>query len=236
MMEVNEYRLGAMPLDIAFVDNVEVRARLREAVRTLERCIISMFSLRGVYDDMGRCKRMVGMYPKNRRPMPRSDYLHLTWMLFINLCYLLEERAKSFGACFNRMARVYGVGRPIDVGLLVKRIRKDLSEQIRARGELTHEAMPGHERIIEYATLELLHKLGHWPEEFPKHEKIYGITKILVEVEMNMAITKAKAILAETLSDAGNNTADAIVKFNTLFGALKRQFPPPMAPSPHTHA
>ena len=225
VMEVNKYHLGAVPLDCSFIDNIEARVRAREAARSVERCVASMFSLRGVYDDMGRCKRIVGMYPRKRRPIPRSDYLHLMWMLFINLCYLLEERAKLFGTCFNRMARAYDVGTPVDVGMLVKRIRRDLGEQIRARGELTHQAMPGHVRIIEYATLELLHKLGRWPKEFPKHERIYGMTKIIVEVEMNMAISKAKVILAETLSAAGNDTAEAIVKFNAFFDALKSKSP-----------
>lgn len=220
-MEVNKYQLGAVPLDVSFIKDSIERSRVRSALRVLELGIASMFSLKGVYDDMIRCRKVVDIYPKKRRPIPHSDYLHLVWVLFITLCYLLEERAKLFGNRFNAIVDVYNVGKKIDVGTLVRKIQYELKDQIRARGELMHEALPGHKRIVEYAMLELLHRVGPWPKEFPKYERIHGMTKVLLDLEMRSATAKAKSIVAEALSVAANDTAEAVMKFNDFYEQLR---------------
>lgn len=219
-MEANKLHIGAVALDTSFIKDGDRRATIEAGQYVLARCIRAMFSFRGIYDDMQRCKRLLDMYPKNRRPMPRSEFMHLVWLLFVNLCYLLEERAKFFGESFNRVVASYGVGIRLKVGDLVKQIHKELNEQIRARGELTHQAMPGHERIVEFGMFELLHRLDKWPEEFPPYERFSGMMQAMMRVEMNVALGRAKRIVGEALFQPVKDTAKAVAIFNATYARL----------------
>lgn len=224
-MEVNKYHVGATQLDVSFIKDDAQRAYAQSLIRILQFGVASMFWFKGIYDDMVRCRRIIDIYPKKRRPIPRAEYLHLIWVLFINLCYLLEERAKYFGERFNLVVDTFGVGTRMDVGALVRKIDRELGAQIRARGAVTHQALAGNKHIIEYGTFEFLHRLGEWPEGLPPHERIFNLTKGLVDLEMRSANYKAKIVVAEALAVAANEISDAIVKFNAIYELLKTKWP-----------
>jgi hypothetical protein len=209
------------PIDTSFLEEARDRAALSTLREMLGECAREMLSLRGVYDDMLRCRRLTGKYPWRPSDISRSEYLHLMWMLFLNLCYLFRERAKSYANSFNRTVRAYNVGEQIDVAALLKTIDKSLKKQIRARGRFTHESLPGHERIVEYGMYEFLHRVGRWPKEFPKHSVFYFIARGTVESEMNQDIEKTKVVLLDILRSTSPHLAQSITVFNTTYDKLK---------------
>lgn len=221
VIDANTHFIGALAVDISFIQDDEQRRITRGLVKTLEEAVAAMFSLRGVYDNMVRCRRIIGRYSWDRRVITRSEYLHLIWLLFINLCYLFEERAKVFGQNFNKVVKAYEIGKPLDTGAFIKRIKRSLNKQIRARGELTHGGLPGHQRIIEYAMFELLHRMRRWPKDWPKHETFHAVAQKTIMREMDAEIRKVKVLMSDLLGDTSIVLAKAIKSFNTAYKKMR---------------
>jgi len=62
--------------------------------------------------------------------------------------------------------------------------------------------------------LELMHKLGQWPKDWPKHDTFYGVARATVVVEMNAAIRKVRTIIGDVFTQTSDELAKALRKFN----------------------
>jgi hypothetical protein len=139
-------------------------------------------------------------------------------MVFVNLCYLLEERFKLAAESHNNTVSAFKSGDKVNTNEGIKRISNGLRKHIQARGELTHQWRSSHERIQDYQTIELAHSTGGMPKGF-KLKLAYGLSRLMIVTEMRRALPIVEDILLE-LIDGHKNGLLPISK--SVTGALER--------------
>jgi hypothetical protein len=171
------------------------------ALVLLSRALRGLSQLNAVYDQMIVAYRMAQRYPWGHRLIKRSEHLHFVWMVFANLCYLFEEKFKLTAEAHNSAVVAFNTTGQIKVNEGVKRISKGLREHIQARGEFTHQWRRSHEIIGQYSTIELAHSLGGMPKDF-KVKTAYGLSRMLILMEMRQAIRVVEDVLLEVIEAA----------------------------------
>jgi hypothetical protein len=139
-------------------------------------------------------------------------------MVFVTLCYLLEEKFKLSAECHNAAVAAFKSGETINIKEGVKRISKALREHIQSRGEFTHQWRRSHEIINQYSTMELAHSLGGMPKDF-KVKRAYGWSRLLILIEMKRAIAAVEDILLEAIESYKRNLLPTSTR---ITAALKR--------------
>ncbi len=142
------------------------RDTFETALVLLSTALRALVQLREVYDQMIVAYRMAQRYPWDQRLIKRSEHLHFVWMVFVNLCYLLEEKFKLAAKSHNAVVAAFKRGNSINIQKGVGRISKGLRKHIRSRGEFTHQWRQSHEIISQYHTIELAHSLGRMPRDY----------------------------------------------------------------------
>jgi hypothetical protein len=126
----------------------------------LSTALRGLFQVNSVYEQMVVSYRMALRYPWDPRLIKRSEHLHFVWMVFVNLCYLLEERFKLAAKSHNAAVVALKSGERLKTKEGVERITKGLREHIQARGEFTHQWRSSHDIIRDYQMIELAHSTG----------------------------------------------------------------------------
>jgi hypothetical protein len=164
----------------------------------LSTALRGLFQLNDVYEQMIVSYRMAQRYPWDQRLIKRSEHLHFVWMVFVNLCYLLEERFKLAAESHNAAVVAFKRGDKLKIKKGVKRIAKGLREHIQARGEFTHQWRRSHDVIRDYQMVELAHSTGGMPKGF-KIKGTYGLSRMLIVMEMQRALPIVEDILLELI-------------------------------------
>ena len=73
---------------------------------------------------------MAQRYPWDPRLIKRSEHLHFVWMVFVNLCYLVEERFKLAAEAHNAAVVAFKSGARLKTREGVERIVKGLRQHI----------------------------------------------------------------------------------------------------------
>ncbi len=174
------------------------RDTFETALGLLSTALRGLLALNAVYDQMIVVYRMAERYPWDQRLIKRSEHLHFVWMVFVTLCYLLEEKFKVAAEAHNAAVAAFKKGGKINIQAGVKRISKGLREHIQSRGEFTHQWRRSHEIISQYQTIELAHSVGGMPKDF-KVKTAYGWSRILILIEIRRAIGIVEDILFEAI-------------------------------------
>jgi hypothetical protein len=141
-------------------------------------------------------------------------------MIFVNLCYLLEERFKLAAKAHNEAVIAFKSGDKVKTNEGVERIAKELREHIQARGELTHQWRTSHDRIRDYQTIEFAHSTGGMPKGF-KLKSAYGMSRLLVVMEMKRALPIVEDILLEFVESHKNSILPISVKVADALARIK---------------
>jgi hypothetical protein len=136
------------------------RETFETALILLSRVFLGVLQLHTVYDQMIVAYRMAQRYPWDSRLIKRSEHLHFVWMVFVNLCYLVEEKFKLGAESHNAAVAAFRKGSKVNIQAGVKSISKGLREHIQSRGEFIHQWRRSHEMISQYEMVELAHSFG----------------------------------------------------------------------------
>lgn len=164
----------------------------------LSAALRGLIQLNSVYEQMIVSYRMAQRYPWDHRLIKRSEHLHFVWMVFVNLCYLLEERFKLAAKAHNAAVVAFKSGDSLKVREGVERIAKGLRDHIQARGEFTHQWRSSHDVISNYQMVELAYSTGGMPKGF-KLKQSYGLSRMLIVMEMQRALPIVEEILLELI-------------------------------------
>jgi hypothetical protein len=214
--EARPNMLGAEPVDRKrFKTRAEAEA-MQAIANQLGDTLRGAFGVKNVFDNLLLCRKIAGRYPWNPKVVGRAEHLHFTWLIFVNLCYLFEERMslliEECGLSYKR----FRIAKRVDGSKIMRTLHKELQEPIRARGQHTHRGHPGHEKIVEYGMFDLLHRTGSWPKEWPAHVFFHRLTKLQLQADIEESARKVGAILIEFFSDHGPAIVTCMNKYNSL--------------------
>lgn len=159
---LNEARSFILGRRLEFPETTEPEYR-REISRlhgSLALSIRSLIEVRTVAQDVGHVIQMVQRFPWRGTKITRSKHHHLTWFLFVNLCYLFEEKVKRFYDSASASKKILNVPQQPWLKEELRQIKKGLGKHIRHRGEFVHEYGLSHSAINFFEMIEILAQAG----------------------------------------------------------------------------
>lgn len=116
------------------------------------------------------------------------------WLLFVNHCYLIEERFKLAAKAHNDALKAFGVAGGVNIKAGVKQIGVGLKKHIQSRGEQTHQWRRTHDIVADFGVIELANSLAKIPG-LPRMKVVRAWPKMLLSIEMGEAIGFVESFL-----------------------------------------
>ncbi len=120
----------------------------------------SLIDVRAVAQDVGHVIQMIQRFPWRGTKITKSKHTHLTWFLFLNLCYLFEEKVKKFYGSVAATKVILSAPQQQWLKEELRLIKKGLRKYIRHRGEFVHEWGLSHSAINFFEMIEILAQAG----------------------------------------------------------------------------
>jgi len=126
--------------DFGFVPNKADRELFEQFYALVMFATKAVLELHTVYEDTMLCRKMAAKYPWRDGTLKRSQHLQFSWFLFVNFCYLFEEKYKQAANLIVKAIKPFNKkSADFDVKSALKEIKKSLGPHIRARGQHWHE-------------------------------------------------------------------------------------------------
>ena len=142
--------------DFSSIKNNDARQVIERLYSMSIRANKAIHEVHSVYNDMQLCQLMSRRFPWRKGTFKRSDHLHFSWMLFVNLCYLFRLKLKQAYNVAQPLAALSKGANKFDVASELKLLDHKIGRHIRARGEHWHQWNVGHKWIKDYRMFEFL--------------------------------------------------------------------------------
>lgn len=208
------YLLRAEMPDYSNLKDEDARSVMSFAHSSLVNAVKAVFEVHAVYGEMRLVKKMASQYPWRSRALSKSEHLHLAWMLYVNLCYLFEEKYKRLGETVNPALMLFRRKASVDIGTGVKAIKKSVGAAIAARGRHWHQWNVGHKKIADYRLFEFIEMGDKWPDDWPSLNVLFQVSRDALKEDIDVAIAAMVRILDEIFDTIDTDLPDAIRQFN----------------------
>jgi len=191
--------------DFSSIKNNDARQVIERLYSMSIRANKAIHEVHSVYNDMQLCQLMSRRFPWRKGTFKRSDHLHFSWMLFVNLCYLFRLKLKQAYNVAQPLAALSKGANKFDVASELKLLDHKIGRHIRARGEHWHQWNVGHKWIKDYRMFEFLDQAGELPRGLPPIDGIFRVaqSELVSDVQdaMEAMDTSLETLLKATAND-----------------------------------
>ena len=159
LKEAGRYVL-ARRLQFPDVASAAYQRQLRQIHDMVGLSVRALLEVRSIAQDMRLITQMLKRYPWHGTGISRSKHLEFSWFLFVNFCYLFEEKVKRFYEQTSRIKKFFdktGETSLQTIGFDSKRHRFSYPTS----GDRIHQWGLPHNAINFYSMIEMLARTGH---------------------------------------------------------------------------
>lgn len=123
--------------------------------RSVATSLSRLLQISTVLEDTEKCRLMARRYPWRNSTITRADHFYFVWLSFTMQCYLFRERTKVYLKDHNSFATALNVV-PLDTNNILNQIKTAIGDEIRHRGQHTHEGHRDSDANFIYMLKELI--------------------------------------------------------------------------------